>query len=226
MNRLQLPTVTLLCVDCVEPKRAILALENSKALCDFGAVKFLTSLETDYPHETIRPLHSLNDYSAFLLKHAHEHIDTPHVLIVQHDGWVLNPAAWDPAWLHCDYLGPLFMQETHVNAESVGVGGFCFRSRALMSTACGLLPTWDGHHSYDANDGRNNWGHEDGVLSKHLRRSLMARGYQFGSPLQAGHFACGGNPNQNYYFPDSFGFHRFFPDVVARMQAAGIQYRP
>jgi Protein of unknown function (DUF5672) len=215
MNKLDLPTVTLVCADCVDTMRAVAVLEHCKDLCNFGAVKLLTSLDTDYPHEKIPQLNSLNDYSAFCLKNLHRHIDTPHMLVIQHDGFVINPDAWQPHWLNCDYIGPLFLQETIITDQTMGSGGFSFRSKALMAACDELLPPWDGKHSYDFVDTGNNWGHEDGVITKHLRVPLMAKGFRFATVEDGALFAFGGN--QHCYCATSFGFHGFWQEVVDRM---------
>ena len=227
MALLDLSHTTLVCADCVDASRVIPVLEKCQSLCRFGAVRFLTSLDTEYPHEKIRPLTSINDYSAFLLKEVYTHVPTSHMLIVQHDGWVLNPDAWNPDWLRYDYIGPLYLQETNVNDQTVGSGGFSFRSRALMEAVAGLLPPWDGHCSYNARDGRNSWGHEDGVVTKHLRRPLLERGFVFAPPMAAGKFAYGGNPNKAYYCPHPFGFHGFYAvDTLRGGSGSGSRVHP
>lgn len=211
MQKTDLRNVTLVCADCVDVARAIRALEHSRALCDFGAVKLLTSLETAYPEASkIVPLRSLNDYSAFCLKELYKHIDTPYMLTVQHDGWVLNPDAWNSSWFQYDYIGPLYLQEVDVNAWSVGSGGFSFRSTSFMAKVSSVLPDWNGTTSYDnPSDGKNYWAHEDGVVTKYLRPTMEALGYKYATPRDASLFAFGGNPNPNYYCKRPFGFHGF-----------------
>jgi hypothetical protein len=210
MAKLQLPSVTLFCADCVDVERAIRVLEHCKSLIDFGAVKFLTSLPTDYPHVEIPAIRSINDYSAFLLKEAWKYVDTEHLLTVQWDGWVLHPEKWKESWLHYDYIGPLYLQEDHVNEQSVGSGGFSFRSLKLTKMVADLLPPWDGKASYTSHDRKNFWGHEDGVITKHLRQALTQRGFKFAPPHEAAQFAYGGNPNRSYYYSVPFGFHGFY----------------
>lgn len=212
MTKPSLPNVTLVCADCIDTARAIRVLEHCRNLCDFGAVKLLTSLETDY-RDAVKIVHlgSLNDYSAFCLKELHKYILTPFMLTVQHDGWIVNPEAWDQSWCDYDYIGPLYLQETHVNLWSVGSGGFSFRSTRFMAAVARVLPPWDGSASYDnPSDGKNYWSHEDGVVTKHLRHYLEGAGFHYAPPLVAGRFAYGGNPNMQYYCPKPFGFHGFY----------------
>ncbi len=214
MTTVNLPNVTLVCADCLHVERAIAAVERSRAQCNFGAVKFLTSLDTKHPHVPIPAIKSINDYSAFCLKNIHAYVDTTHMLVVQHDGWVINGQAWEDDWLNYDYVGPLFEQERDVNAESVGSGGFSLRSKRFMAAVSELLPPWDGKASFDGNDGANRWGHEDGVICKYLRRLLTNRGFKFAPPDSAARFAFG--RNRVVQCQTSFGFHGYCPETALR----------
>ncbi len=46
-------------------------------------------------------------YSHFVVYCLHSFIDTEFALIVQDDGWALNPSAWQDKWLEYDYIGGL-----------------------------------------------------------------------------------------------------------------------
>ena len=217
---LSLPNVTLICVDCLNGERAIVALERSKLGIEFGAVKLLTSEKIaaqfpGYPHTVVIPaINSINDYSAFCLKRLHEFVDTSHLLLVQHDGCVLNASAWDGAWHNYDYIGPLFEQDRELSARSVGSGGFSFRSRRLCAAVSSMCPAWDGKNSYDGHDGKNNWGHEDGAICYHCRGRLEAQGMIFATPEHAAVFAHGRSPFLRCH--TSFGFHGYCPEIEAR----------
>jgi hypothetical protein len=211
--------VTLLCVDCLDADRAAVAIERTLRQCSFESVKLLTSLPTQSPHRVEIPrIASINDYSAFCMKRLHEYFDTSHCLVVQHDGYVLNGAAWDQSWLAYDYIGPLFEQERPPGPCSVGSGGFSLRSKTLCTMVAGLCPAWDGSNSYDGRDGRNNWGHEDGGICHHYRYDLMHRGCQFAPVNVAVKFAFGRNydPVSTQHAGTSFGFHGYCPETEAR----------
>jgi hypothetical protein len=199
MEKLKLPNVTLLCIDCVNVTRAINVVEKCKSVCEFGAVKLLTSIPTDYPEAIeIMPLKSLVAYSIFMLTDSYKYIDTSHVLIVQRDGWILNPSAWKDEWLNYDYIGPLFIQYDHV-----GSGGFSLRSRAIMESAANLLPIWNGTQE-DADLIQEKVGfYEDGFLAF----SMIDQGFKYPSATEASFFAQGGNANSAYYQSRPFGFH-------------------
>lgn len=216
MSKPDLSNVTLLCADCVETERAVIAIEQCRRRCNFGAVKLLTSLDTPYPHTKIRPLNTLNEYSAWCLKEMWKYVETTHVLVVQYDGFVLNGDAWREHWLNYDYIGPLFLQETTVNEQTVGSGGFSMRSAALMKAVAEILPEWNGSNSYWGADGQNNWGHEDGVICKHLHGPLTGRGFKFAPPGEAAIFGQGGNPVPEYQFGRPFGYHGLWPNIDFR----------
>ena len=122
---LDLPGVTLCCVDTVNPDLALRALRLSASRVRFGRALFLTDREREAPGIELRliaPLASREAYSEFILKKLVGHIDTQHVLLIQWDGYVVNPDAWRDAFLSCDYIGAKW--SWHDAAERVGNGGF------------------------------------------------------------------------------------------------------
>lgn len=219
MKKLQLPTVTLVCADCVETSRAIDALERSKALVDYADVMYFTSLPTDYKHKVEIQHLDHNGYSAFMLKALYQYVKTPHIQVVQHDGWVLNPDGWDNDWLNYDYIGACWLQSGEGgedNPAACGAGGFSLRSLKLTTLTSQLLPPWDGVHSFDGPTG-NNWGHEDGCISLHMRWTLeMKYGCKYAPPSVAAKYCYGGG--KLFYCPTSFGFHGFWPENIERLK--------
>lgn len=206
---LDLPSVTLLCVDCVFTERSIPVLERCKTLCNFGAVKLLTSVDTDYQHKVkIDHIPSHNGYSIFMLKRVHEFIDTPHMLVVQHDGWILHPESWNPMWLEYDYIAPLFIQY-----NIVGSGGFSMRSKRLMSFVSSSTPHWDGTPEGTARLQYQLDSYEDGIISITLRSQAEAAGFKYASLEEAAKFAycC----NDYLKTPKPFGFHRWTNSLEA-----------
>lgn len=206
MNKLKLPTVTLLCVDCLNVTRAINVIEHCKSLCEFGDIKLLTSLPTDYEHAVqIPPLNSLIAYSVFMLTDSYKYFETSHVLVVQRDGWILNTDAWNDDWLNYDYLGPLFVQYDHV-----GNGGFSLRSKSIMQAAANTLPVWDWTNNEAERIHYNIIGmYEDG----HLSFTMKQYGFNYPTPEVACVFAQGGNPNPIYYREKPFGFHGAYQNI-------------
>lgn len=198
--KLQLPEVTCIIIDCLNTGRAIKVLEHCKTMCDFGATKFLTSIPTDYPDAVkIKPLNSLIAYSIFMLKEVYKYIETSHLLVIQRDGWILNPQSWDESWLDLDYIGGLFMQ-----MDRCGSGGFSLRSKKIMQDISATMPQWDGTQkgAERIQSGLNFY--EDGELSL----SQFGKGYKIGTMEQAANFSQAGNRNPLYFRGKPFGWHR------------------
>src|SRR5215510_10748330 len=131
---LDLPGVTLCCVDTANPALALRALLTSASRIRFAR----TLLLTDRPQSVagidvrpIAPLASRTEYSAFVLKSLLDYVDTSDVLLIQWDGYVINPAAWRDEFLACDYIGAKWFW--HDDGHRVGNGGFSLRSRKLLA---------------------------------------------------------------------------------------------
>jgi Protein of unknown function (DUF5672) len=130
MNRIFLPEVTLFAVDCIDVDMVVAASEVCQKHIEFGSVKILSHLPSNCANVVkIEPIVSIEHYSWFLMKNAYSYIDTKYALIFQADGFILNPFAWKDEFLEYDYIGaPWF----YGDANNVGNGGFCLRTRKLM----------------------------------------------------------------------------------------------
>lgn len=135
--KVRIPDTTLCCIDCSNHALAIRALRLSLAGCEFPRAVFLTDRHFDLmPIETVMidPIGSLQEYSEFVVKQLLHYVDTEYVLLIQWDGYVVNPAAWSDEFLLFDYIGARWPHEAlHIPAEQVvGNGGFSLRSRTLL----------------------------------------------------------------------------------------------
>ena len=134
----ELPGVTLACVDTLNHALALRALDRSRRDLHFARTLLLTDRvpgNVDVPAgielAKIAPLASRDDYSRFVLKSLAHHVDTPHMLLIQWDGYVVNPAAFEPSFLECDYIGAKWFWFD--DGMRVGNGGFSLRSRKLLT---------------------------------------------------------------------------------------------
>lgn len=199
---LNLPSVTLIAVDCLDAERAKNSIEKCLEVCNFGGVKLLTSKEIDYPYRVrIENLNSLLKYSEFMLNHVYKYCETTHMQIVQYDGWIINPLSWEDDWMRYDYVGAIYRDENPVNNNSVGNGGFSLRTRRLMKFVSENLgefkPFW-GWHAYM---------NEDGVICKGMKSLISQAGMNICPPERAAKYAFEGNPA--YFYNKPFGFHGF-----------------
>jgi hypothetical protein len=191
--KLQLPNVTLICVDSIDTKLASKVLDICQREIEFGAVKLIDANLT-----------SLVMYSVWCLTELYKHIDTTHFLIVQRDGFVLNSQSFKMEWLELDYIAPLFVQ-----MDIVGSGGFSLRSKRIMEYAAHILPKWNGTESHAKELQKILGYYEDGVIC--LKREFSH--FKFATKEQASEFGQGGNRNPEYFNEKPFGFHRTHQDI-------------
>jgi tetratricopeptide (TPR) repeat protein len=195
---LQLPGVTLACIDSANHALALRALARSCANIRFARTLLLTDKVPDGVQVqdgievvAIAPITSRDAYSNFVLKELRPFIATEHVLLVQWDGYVVNPGAWDPAFLGCDYLGAKWFW--HEDGMRVGNGGFSLRSRRLLAALGDPRITL-----VDA---------EDTTIGRTFRPLLeREHGIRFGSEELADKFAF----EAAYPIGKPFGFHGLF----------------
>ena len=195
MNKLQLPTVTLIIIDCVDVERAKRSFLHCTSLIDFADAKLLT--HEDHPEsfiQKIEKLNSISEYSNFIIRKLDSHFDTQHVLVAQWDGFVRYPQMWDNRFLQFDYIGAPWPDNLiqrgiplHFN---VGNGGFSLRSKRLqnlLSKDMNLIHTTA----------------EDVTIAQYNRAYLESKGIQY-APLDiADKFSW------EFYGPDhmTFGVH-------------------
>ena len=134
---LTLPGVTLVCIDTVNHALALRALMKSRAAINFARTLFLTdalpngvAASPSVDIVTISPLTSRDHYSRFVLKQLLPFVETTHLLLVQWDGYAVNPEAWDDSFSDTDYVGAKW--HWYDDGMRVGNGGFTLRSRKLL----------------------------------------------------------------------------------------------
>ena len=204
-----LPTVTLLTVTAVELEQTHAALLHCARCAQFGAVKMLSPVPPangDPGVEYVRiPDLDLCGYNRFMLESLDAHVATGHCLVVQADGFILNPSLWDDRFLDYDYIGAPWPEYVEVvggerlwlGRNAVGNGGFSLRSRRLLELTSRVrfdeLPF--PHLS------------EDLIICHYLYDEMRAAGIRFAPPELAARFAIE-SPGIHAQSPQSvFGFH-------------------
>lgn len=128
-----LDDVTICAIDCANPKLAIDAIKKSLRECNFKeAIIFTDTKECTEKIKLIEieKINDKDDYSKFILKELHKHIQTPYVLVVQWDGYVIDGRQWDCKYLDYDYIGAKW--HWHQDGMNIGNGGFSIRSKKLL----------------------------------------------------------------------------------------------
>jgi hypothetical protein len=138
--------VTLCAASSVNIDATVEALRASADQIDFAECLLFTDTAISPPAGIriipVQRLASGRDYSQFLLHGLVDHVRTSHCLVVQWDGFVVDPGRWDPAFLDFDYIGAPWPQ--FHDGRDVGNGGFSLRSTRLLQ-ACQDVKVVDGH---------------------------------------------------------------------------------
>ncbi|MBO9669750.1 MAG: hypothetical protein J7485_04455 [Sphingobium sp.] len=201
---MSLPTVTLCAVSSVNVAATVVALERCLDAVDFAECLLFTDLPIVPAHPSIQVvriarLASAEAYSLFMQRDLASRTKTNHILVVQWDGFVLDPLAWQDEFLDYDYIGASWPQFT--TGGQVGNGGFSLRSRRLLE-AC-LDPDFKASHP------------EDVAICRQNRSLLIDRhAIRFADLSVAERFSYERTPRGSA----SFGFHGVFnmPDAVGR----------
>lgn len=187
-GKLQLRDVTVCAADCVTPDLAARALEICLDRCDFAdAVLFSdTSVAGRFRNEKIEKLRSIADYSDFCLRGMPRMVNTPFLLVIQWDGYVVDASAWANAFRKYDYVGAVVHDK---RGAFVGNGGFSLRSRKLLK----VLPTLPVSRL-----------NEDVVICQIFRKTLETKfGIRFAPEKIAERFSY----EDHYPGKATFGFH-------------------
>ena len=196
MAPLTLPDVTLCAASSVNIEATLAALMRCMDHASFGRALLFTDCRISDPPlglevVPIAPLVSTRAYSRFVLAELAQHIATSHCLIVQWDGYILRPEAWDPDFLSFDYIGAPWPQFD--DDHSVGNGGFSLRSKRLMDACLESVPI-DGHPEDVA------------ICRTHRDQLVMQHGLRFADAVTASQFAYERTPASGH----EFGFHGAF----------------
>lgn len=142
--------IDIISVDCINPSGAIAAINYCKQFFNFGRSIIFTDNQLDLSDiecVKINKIKSTVEYSNFIFR-LNEYLNNEFVLIVQSDGYIVNPSLWTNDFLLYDYIGapwpieldwiiqqpenqkPYFFNNLPKNR--VGNGGFSLRSRKFL----------------------------------------------------------------------------------------------
>jgi hypothetical protein len=191
-TRLDLPQVTLIAATSINVEATLQAIEACQAKANFAACKLLThqppARSVSGLEVVITPrMETPQQYSRSILSGLVDHVDTSHCLVVQWDGYVVDPRHWNPQFLEYDYVGASWPQ--FADGHDVGNGGFSLRSRRLIE-AC-RDPEFMPSHPEDVAIGRLN------------RPWLEAQGLRFACRELADTFSA----ERASSLETAFGFH-------------------
>ena len=84
-------------------------------------------------------------YSQFLIKDIGKYFQTDYMVMIQDDGYVLNPDLWTDEFLKYDYIGAPWPKNFFGGCHYLlqGNGGFSLRSRKIVDKLKGLVFEWE-----------------------------------------------------------------------------------
>jgi hypothetical protein len=214
---------------------AVKALKHSSKNINFGSVKYITAGEFKPKFCEIHkiPKMSYEGYSAFCLTKLINYVDTDYVLILNSDGFVVNPHLWTDEFLNYDYLGAPWNRSVLYNnikdkniladplIESnfnyhIGNGGFSLRSKKLLKEVNDLYS--EKYKGYA----------EDVIICIAMRKELENRKMVFPKNYKiAAKFSCEIRyvDNEILSSDNSFGFHcdETHPDKMRYLESVEFE---
>lgn len=218
-----LPSVTLICVTGVNIEDSLYALWRSSLSLEFAAIKIVSphrplNLPAGISHEEPfrNQLDSIDAYSQYMIYDLWRHVDTDYCLVVQADGYVIEPELWSDDFLRYDYIGAPWRvsREAYLdpwgNSVRVGNGGFSLRSRKLLEVPREVEIPWDVNSSDFYNHMNVGLFSEDGNICVHNRHLYEEAGCVWAPLAVAIHFSREQKISEKQP-KRTFGFHKKLP---------------
>ena len=188
---IELPNITLVCVNGVNPELGVKALRYSSKDIKFAKSILLSHYKPDNIGSDIefKKIVKLTHETSCLmtLKGLYYVIDTDYCLSIHDDGFIINPQLWTNEFLEYDYIGAPW------NGKIVGNGGFCLKSKKFIDL-CQQVP-WNGEH-------------DDWLVSVTYRDFFEKNGCKFAPFDLALKFAIESKiEGYDYDLNKTFGFH-------------------
>lgn len=213
---LNLPNVTLLSIDTVDPLRSIKAMRYSLLQAKFAHAVLVTTPSKFNPSmlKTIGGQGRIDqievqfvepgprsDYERQIVSEMHRWFGSELCLFQEWDSAIVNASAWNPEWMDCDFIGapwPYDFNEIGYPActkdNCVGNGGFSLRSMEFCFQTFKRF--------IDTNQPKEATQLSDAWICRTARPELEKRGIKFASEDEALKFSC-----ENRFYNGQFGIH-------------------
>lgn len=162
----------------------------------------ISTIDRDIEIITI-PRMTLNGYNNFCVKNLHKYCYSDFGMIMQLDGYPIDPTKWRHSFYEFDYIGaPWLENEEHwwadLTKRYVGNGGFSLRSKKLMEATASL----------DYKKERGDWN-EDAFICCLAGGALERNGFKFADRETAEAFSVEVS-RKDPELKNCFGFHGKF----------------
>jgi hypothetical protein len=147
-----LTNVDIVTINCTKPSDGLKAIKHCMKNFKFGRAIMITHEDVSDPDVEIfkiNKLNSVDEYNDYVLR-LKEYVNNDYVLVVQDDGFIVNPNNWDDNFLSYDYIGAPWSSNEDTNwielqnetikqhlydtlgRNRVGNGGFSLRSKKFI----------------------------------------------------------------------------------------------
>jgi hypothetical protein len=190
MSKLELNNITLFSLSSYKLEETQKAIDICLKKANFSKVIFLQN--NPFGNDII-------GYSKFMLEKLPNIINTDYVLVVQWDGFIINPDAWTNDFLNYDYIGAPWPQYNHI----CGNGGFSLRSKKFLDAQKSICHNIN-YKKFRGDDSFKNIP-EDLILAHYFREKFEKVGCSF-APSELGYrFSIEVGDYDKNNLP--FGFH-------------------
>ncbi len=203
---LNLNQVQLLCVNgsVPTPEPALSSIRLCMEQANFGNITFISEQRgrnmQGIEYHSIRG--DLRWYNQFMVSKVVDFLTHDFVLVVQHDGMIVNPEAWTDEFLQYDYIGAPWPVPRPQDCR-VGNGGFSLRSKRLQEELARI--------PFPCNE------NEDAFICDTHRAHLESCGIKFAPSLLAAQFSIEFDTWHHEDFGKiPFGFHGWYGDRVEK----------
>jgi hypothetical protein len=188
--KLKLNDVTLCAITSDAVDITIKALKYSSKDIDFAEIKLISDKKINEPNmEWMEcPQLDYDGYNLFVVNHLHNYINTKFVLLIQWDGFVINPSCWRHEFFNYDYIGapwPYQPESGAVGEDRIGNGGFSFRTKSILEAASKynfpnrLIRTINAPESRPELNGEIMTWNEDGYFCREYKHLYKNAGFKY-----------------------------------------------
>lgn len=202
-----LKNVSLVAVASTNHVATIKALKYSSKHIEFGEILFFSEINPCpkrkfFKYVKTEKFNNISEWGKFIVFDLYKHINTPYIILIHADGFIVNPKSWMNTFLDFDYIGapwplprdPISFRDECGKIYRVG-NSVSLRSKKILELPSKLKLSWGNFIL--------NIPHEDGFLCVQHRDLLEKKGMKFAPIEIAAYFA------REYPIPENRGIEPF-----------------